>query len=331
MRTTLQEWPGAHRPDLGSLRPSVVTDQCLVLQYWRVASLCHDPLQLAVRPHNFEAHIQYLSEHFDVLSVDELAAHLITRQPFRKASVVLTFDGGYAELLYTVQDVLRQFGVCATAFVPSAGMIGREPMWYDELEDLFVANETSSELDLFVNGTPLRWPVRTRRERFAAYKQLFALLAPRSHADQVDILVQLRQQLQYSGQEFDCHRTLDAQEVSRLDRENIIAIGGHTHHGVSLASMPGDADVAEIAKNRETLEEVLGHPIRHFAYPSWCTDRPKPSHIETVRQQGFGLAFCNSPAAVGARAGQDLFQVPRVRVGDRNLYAFHQLLSQFLS
>jgi peptidoglycan/xylan/chitin deacetylase (PgdA/CDA1 family) len=116
-----------------------------------------------------------------------------------------------------------------------------------------------------------------------------------------------------------------------LDQGNVITIGGYTHHGVSFASVCQEEDIAEIAKNKETLEEVLGHPIRHFSYPGWCADSPEPSHIETLKQQGFGLAFCSNPAAIRVQAGQDLFQVPRVRVGDRNLCAFHQLLSRFFS
>ena len=154
-----RSWPNADAQPLEDRQYDPAADRCLVLQYYRVASLCHDPLQLAVKPHHFEMHVEYLAEHFHILSVDEMAAHLMDKEPFRGPSVVLTFDGGYAELLYTVQGILKQFGACATAFIPSVGMLDRGPMWYDQLEDLLVAGQACGELELFIDGVSYRWPL----------------------------------------------------------------------------------------------------------------------------------------------------------------------------
>src|SRR4030042_6935932 len=74
---------------LAASQRGLAADQCLVLQYYRVASLCHDPLQLAVEPHHFEMHVEYLAGHFRILSVDEMAAHLVSKEPFSGPSVVL--------------------------------------------------------------------------------------------------------------------------------------------------------------------------------------------------------------------------------------------------
>jgi peptidoglycan/xylan/chitin deacetylase (PgdA/CDA1 family) len=79
------------------------TSTCLILQYHRVASLCFDPLQLAVEPYHFEQQMEYLAQNFNVVSMDEMKCHLETSQPFRQRTVAVTFDGGYSDVLYTVK------------------------------------------------------------------------------------------------------------------------------------------------------------------------------------------------------------------------------------
>ena len=109
------------------------TDACLILQYQRVASLCHDPLQQAVEPHNFERQMEYLRENFDVISTDEMKLHMETATPFGNRTVAVTFDGGYSEILYTAKEVLDRYRIPATVFATSARIIEAEQLWQSEL------------------------------------------------------------------------------------------------------------------------------------------------------------------------------------------------------
>ena len=115
-------------------------DTCLILQYHRVASLCFDPLQLAVEPYYFEKQIEYLAQNFNVVSIDEMKHHLETSRPFRDKSVVVTFDGGYTDVLYTAKEVLERYKVFATVFASSADIIKGGQFWWKELEDFLIAN-----------------------------------------------------------------------------------------------------------------------------------------------------------------------------------------------
>lgn len=61
-------------------------------------------------------------------------------------------------------------------------------------------------------------------------------------------------------------RILTPQEVVELEAAGI-EIGAHSVSHADLAELDEDASFEEMRASRETLEEILGHPVRTMAYP----------------------------------------------------------------
>lgn len=60
--------------------------------------------------------------------------------------------------------------------------------------------------------------------------------------------------------------TLSTDEVRALaEAGHTIAAHGHAH--LDMSSVSAETAVADVATNRDRLEEVLGTPVEHFAYP----------------------------------------------------------------
>jgi len=304
-------------------------DTCLVLQYHRVASLCFDPLQLAVEPYHFEEQIEYLAQNFNVISIDEMKHHLETSRPFRERTVVVTFDGGYTDVLYTAKDVLRRFEVFATVFASSSNIIEGGQFWWQELEDFLIANYFEGQLELEIDLELRKWPLVTQLDRFRAYDDLYSILSNKTPSEQRIIVEQITGSLDLQAEELDNHRTMSAQELRKLEEGGLITIGGHTHSYVKLSSLPKWQQIEEILKNKNVLEEVLGHSIKYFSYPFGNDNSYTAETISILEDIGFNLACGNSYGTVSITGQTNRYELPRVKVGDWNPFTFYRFLRRF--
>ena len=306
-------------------------DTCLVLQYHRVASLCFDPLQLAVEPYHFEKQIEYLAQNFNVISIDEMKHHLETSEPFREGTVVVTFDGGYTDVLYTAKEVLERFEVFATVFASSANIIEGGRFWWQELEDFLIANLFEGQLELEIDCQLYKWPLVTQLDRFRAYDDLYSILSDKTPSEQRIIVEQITRSLDLQAEELDNHRTMSSQELRKLAEGGLVTIGGHTHSYVKLSSLPKWQQIEEVLKNKNVLEEVLGHNIQYFSYPFGNDNSYTAETISILKDIGFSLACGNSYGTVSVTGQTSRYELPRVKVGNWNPFTFYRFLTRFFN
>jgi peptidoglycan/xylan/chitin deacetylase (PgdA/CDA1 family) len=304
--------------------------ECLVLQYHRVALLSHDPLRLAVQPCNFERQMEYLATSFNVISMDELKQHLATATPFRIGTVAVTFDGGYSDVLYTAKEVLDRFEIPATVFVTSASLVERTQFWWDTLEDVLIAGAPPDPLTVEIDGEPHGWPLATQHDRFRAFDELYAILSCKGSAQQVEVIAEIRRSLGGPRGDCDGHAALSVDELRRLEEGGLITVGGHTHHGVKLSALPEWEQVREIGRNKQALEEVLGHRIEYFAYPFGDEDGPTAVTRRILKGFGFTLSCHARSDTVSVTGATSPYELPRLKVRDWNPFTFYRCLKTFL-
>jgi peptidoglycan/xylan/chitin deacetylase (PgdA/CDA1 family) len=303
-------------------------DSCLILQYHRVASLTHDPLQLAVEPHRFESQMEYLAENFNVISMEHLRYHLETAMPFRQRTVVVTFDCGYSDVLYTAKEVLERYRIFATVFVPSANIVERTDFWWDTLQDCLIARPHTTTLELEIDGRLLKWSLASQLDRFRAFDELYLLLSNKTVCDRTAIISQLVQKLHpFAAEEADPHRPMDCTELIELDRSKFISIGGYTHNCVKLDLLPKWQQIEEITKNKNVLEELLAHDVKYLAYP--YGDGYAATTVEVVHELGFSLACGGSYDMVRFTDLPNSYELPRVKAGNWNPFTFYRFLKGF--
>ena len=306
------------------------SNTCLILQYHRVALLCHDPLQLAVEPYKFERQMEYLRDSFNVISMEEMKQHLETATPFRAKTVVVTFDCGYADVLYTAKEVLERCEVFATVFCSSANIIKRGQFWWDLLDDYLIANRFRGQLEIEIDGQLLKWSLMTQLDRFRTYDDLYSILSNKIPSEQKRIVDQITQSLDLQAEELDNHRTMSADELKKLEEGRLITIGGHTHNYVKLSSLPKWQQAEEVSKNKAVLEEVLGHEIEYFSYPFGCGDSYACTEtIEILRDNGFSLACGDCHGKVSLAEEKNYYDLPRIKVGNWKPFTFYRSLKRF--
>jgi len=308
----------------------VEADTCLILQYHRIALLRYDPLQLAVEPYKFESQMEYLSNTCNIMPIHEMNRHLEAGRTFRPRSVVLTFDGGYADTLYNASEILDRYRIFATVFCTSANIIKNRQFWWDSLEDYLIAGCVGEQIELEIDNQLFEWPLRTQADRFRAYGDLYSCMTDKTPLQQQGILDQISKHRNNETDALDNHKIMDGQELKQLAESDYITIGGYTHNCVKLSSLSQWQQREEIVKNKTVLEELLARDIDCFSYPFGNSDdNDGTKTVEILKDAGFQLACGNSYGVVSATPNTDRYDLPRARVGNCNLYAFHSYLERF--
>ena len=307
-----------------------MVDTCLILQYHRVGQLCYDPMQWAVEPYKFESQMEYLANNCNVISMDKMKQHIEAAIPFQQRTVVVTFDGGYADVLYTAREILERYHIFTTVFSTSASIIKRGQFWWDTLEDYFIANRFRGQLEVEIDSKILKWPLRNQLDKFRAYYDLYSVLIDIAVAEQQDILNQIIASVDLQAEEQDSHRIMDAQELKELDESDLISIGGHSHNGVKLSSLNQWQQAEEVSKNKEVLEEVLGHKIDYFSYLFDGYDGCDLTGMSKIlKDNDFSIACGNTYSMVNPAGKINFYDLPRVKVGNWNQIMFHAFLERF--
>lgn len=237
-----------------------------VLLYHRVTHSTPDNQYLSVSPENFAEHLALLRKERKVLPLYDLvqasaAGHLV------EAGTAITFDDGYADNLLQALPLLEKYQCHATIFVTS-GLLGHpHAFWYDVLEDVLL-NTPELPAVLRIPCIQTELPLTTNAETLAAHELLFDALKQSSPRVRRVLLHEILQALDRDSASYSSpHPLLTAEQLVRLAASPWIEIGAHTLNHPVLANLSESEQKQEIIQSKNTLEEILGRPVRIFAYP----------------------------------------------------------------
>jgi peptidoglycan/xylan/chitin deacetylase (PgdA/CDA1 family) len=326
---------------------NMLIPRALILLYHRVAELESDPQLLCVSRQHFAEHLEILRKHGRPMRLQELTKALQNGNPVRRR-IVTTFDDGYADSLLTAKPLLDRYEIPATVFVTS-GYVGQErEFWWDELDRLFLKAERLPEtLRIVIHGHTHEWDlggaaddsrddrawnVEQNREpapRQRVYRSLCDLMRPLPDSDQRAILETL---VAWAGIDRVCrpsHRPMRPHEVFQLGAGGLVEVGSHTVTHPVLSGFSEAMQRDEIERSKTQLEEMVGQPVRSFAYPYGTRSDYTAQTVVAVREAGFDRACSNFPGTI--RCGSDPWQLPRFLVRDWDGEEFGRRLGQWLA
>ena len=294
-----------------------------VVNYHRVLARPDPLLETEPDVATFHWQMALLANCFNVMPLHE-ALRALDEGRLPPRAVCITFDDGYRSVHDLALPILRKFDLPATVFV-TTGFIGADAgnMWNDRIIHA-VQSLAAGNLDLSDIGLE-NYSLRSLEERKQTTLRLIEAgkyLPPIERDSLVERLDRM------SGQHHDA-LMLTPDMLTTLDR-NGVEIGAHTISHPILTSLDDNSARAEIVTSKRQLEDLIGKPVRLFAYPNGKVGQDYDArHVEMVRQAGFSAAFTT---AVGAITGdQDRFQLPRSRPWDRSPFLFGLRLLRWLA
>jgi peptidoglycan/xylan/chitin deacetylase (PgdA/CDA1 family) len=240
----------------------------------------------------FERHLDAIGRHFRFVRLDEIGAHMESGRPFETPVAAVTFDDGYRDVYEFAFPILKRKGIPAAVFVVT-DLVGR-PFWqvHDRLYHLVAKafacwGDPRGQLCALMRELRLpahqlmATPSRTR----SPLETVSALLPGLALADVRRLMDGLETSV---GNGFhDTPRTLNWTELREMRRGGI-TVGSHTRSHVSLPAETQDVVDAELTGSKQQLEEQLGEPIRHFAYPGGQFTTPV---VDAVARAGYEFAY----------------------------------------
>jgi peptidoglycan/xylan/chitin deacetylase (PgdA/CDA1 family) len=321
----------------------------VVLAYHRVNDLLSDPQLLSVTPRHFAEHVEIIRRQGYPTRLQEVSRALNAgERPPR--GVAVTFDDGYADNLTNAKPALERYEVPATVFVTTGYVDSQRYFWWDELEQLLLHRQPLPErLCLHIGGTVHKWNLLKETNgaaypcdhrwnvaethdpspRHALYRSLHRLLRPLPEAAQCKVLEELRA---WTGIEITApggNTVLSTRQIVKLAEGGLIDVGSHSVTHPMFSALPLLEQCAEIQNSKAALEEILGRPVKSFAYPYGSKADYTENTAKTVERAGYASACANFSGIVTRYS--DRFEIPRVLVRDWDGDEFSRRLAAWLS
>lgn len=248
---------------LAVLAARVPRGSVLVLDYHRIGTPPGDGADesWSATAEDLHAQLEFLTRHFEVIAPSEIPAALDGRCG-RFAAV--TFDDGYRDSHDVALPILSELGIPAAFFVCTGFLDRGGTAWWDEIATLMSSDPGAAAAAI------------------EHYKSL--------PADQAERFLR-RLRARANGHDRPASpRWLTWPQVRRLHAAGM-EIGGHTVTHPILSRLSAGEQRHQIAECARRLEEMLGEPMRLFAYP---VGRPESFDATTqalLRQEGVELAF----------------------------------------
>lgn len=263
---------------------------------------------MVISKETFRRQMELLRESYEVLSLETAAAVLRGDAFTQRPAVVITFDDGYRDVYSHAWPILRELNLPATVFVSTAYVNTKQ--WLDhDLLYWFVRRAKSRGLSLHVPlvkaGLNLHEAARITAE--VDPLRICNRLVYQPLARRQAIIQQLGDFLgEPTPGQFGKFALLNWAMIHEM-AEGGVTFGAHTERHPIL-TLEDEATIEnEIVRNQQALEELLGQPVKHFAYPNG-----EHNHAvkDVLRRHGFELAVTTERRV--NRAGDDLLTLGRI-------------------
>ena len=262
----------------------------------------------------FARHVEVLARRYRVLPLAELARKRAEGEPIPWGTVVITFDDGWLDTYEVAYPLLREAGLPAAIFLPTA-LIGRKHrfwsarvaeaarlLWDRRGETGAAVRHADAPPDAAVvvellAGRP------SRAEWFGGILSACRALGPGRREPVVGFLERLAETSFEERAEL-----VDWDQVRAMGRD-VFEIGSHTAAHVRLASADDETIDREFEESRRTIEKETGVPPRSLCYPHGDFD--ERSRGAAIRA-GYACALTGRPGF--ADPPTDLYALPRFTV-----------------
>lgn len=276
---------------------------CAVLLYHRIFKPKIDTQLLSVSPENFERHLVYLKQNFDVISLRTLAKRLRSNN-LKGRSVCITFDDGYFDNFLNAFPLLTRHKIPATIFVSTSNLGLEDEFWWDELENIF----------FYGNDLYLKWNALSSERDDTVNKYLeFQSNFKNMHIDQRIALLGQLKKTDYKPRKN--YRSMNCKELAELNGSEFVELGIHTENHYSLGQVSQKTAIDEIEASARTIRKSTGEKELFFSYPFGGEGDCREDLDQVFTANGISTVCLNQNGL--CRRGTPLRSIPRVLV--RNL------------
>ncbi|MEP2533120.1 polysaccharide deacetylase family protein [Shimia sp.] len=297
----------------------------VMYHYVRPVASSAFPRLKALELDHFLAQTDYLSEHYAMISPDQLRLAIQGRLALPPNACLLTFDDGYSDHYQYVLPALCSRGLSGLFFTPYQSLVEQRMLDVNKVQ--FVLSNAAEDVDLaaelddFLHRETTLDVTRLRREHLHAnrydsasvsyFKRLLQHALPcdvrQTATDYLFSKHVSRDQTQFAAELY-----LNVDQAKEM-RDAGMEFGGHGHDHLWHAQTDAASLAQEVAGSVQALTKI-GAPVKGGFY---CY--PFGSHndlvCDAVRSAGFQIGFTVEPHLTPS-TGQDPLRIPRLDTND---------------
>jgi len=269
----------------------------------------------------FREHVGLLKQRFQIIDIAELL-EVPNRGLPRKPLALITFDDGYIDNYAFAFPVLKEFGVTAAFFIPTAFVGGSSLPWWDEIA-WSIRNATVERFRL--NGGKEEFDLKAN-EVEPTISAVLRLVKTRRQMPMEEQVAEVRDATRPAGSIEDAGAGLfvNADQIREMRRAGM-DIGSHTHTHRILSHLDETSQHAELEQSKAILERLLGEPVTSVAYPVGSLSAYGPETCRIAESLGYRVGF-NFVGKVNRLPIDKPFEVNRLAVdGDPGSRALKSL------
>ncbi|MGF1621862.1 MAG: polysaccharide deacetylase family protein [Rhodomicrobiaceae bacterium] len=241
----------------------------------------------------------------DIVPLDEAMRRL--RENDARRFACFTFDDGYKDNLTVALPIFERYEAPFTVYVTTCHIEGTIDNWWSGLAEILRNHERIEVEEL--GG---HYEARTLQEKARLYRQL-KQAAENGTLSAAGISAFLKA-YSIDMPEIVARDALTLDELRELSSSPLVEIGAHTASHPRLSEL-GEAEAQfEMATNKEWLEDLLQHEIRHFAYPYGDPGSCGLREAKLAKMIGFDTAVTTRIGNLFAAHCEFSTALPRIRL-----------------
>jgi peptidoglycan/xylan/chitin deacetylase (PgdA/CDA1 family) len=265
---------------------------------------------LEIEPEFLRAMLSHLrAGDIDIVTMDEVHQRL-SEGKFSRRFASFTLDDGYRDNRDHALPVLHEFDAPCTVYAASDFAEGTGRLWWVALE---MAIARANAIEVEIGGTATRFDTATPAAKQFAFDRLHDWL--RSLPGEHDVQREISALCARHGVDESaiCRELcMSWDELKLFAGDPLVTIGAHTISHCNLAKQSEENALHELSTSRRRLEEALGRPVLHLAYPYGDKIAAGPREFALAQAAGFKTAVTTRPGMIFPESAGHLTALQRV-------------------
>ncbi len=239
--------------------------------------------RIEITPKFLEELIEFfLQLNYEFVSLDTVYERLTgasSDSPF----VCVTFDDGYVDAHEIIYPIFSRYRLPYAVYVITDFPEQKNILWWYMLEDLVLGYDP---VQFHYAGQEYNIKTTTPEDQKTAYSTIRTILLSAPQEQMEKVLDTVFTPYHISPQDYN-HHQMTWNQVAELAHDPLVTIGAHTVHHYNLKQLTSDQVRWEIQTSKDILEEKLGCPVHHFAYPFGSRDEAGSREFSIATESGF--------------------------------------------
>lgn len=273
----------------------------------------HNHLSLEITPEHLERIINFfIDKDYCFLSIDQLYEGFSKGTFPSRKFVVFTFDDGYRDNLEIAYPIFKKYEIPFTVYIATGIPNGTAILWWYILEDMLLER---NDVQFWWNEKEYFYKSSTATEKEKAFELIQSFIHQNfSLEDHIELFSAIFQDFQSDLTTNASALGMNWDEIRFLSRDPLVTIGAHTVNHFNLSRLSAEVLRSEILESKIELEEQLGQPISHFAYPYGKSQHASVREFECANDLGFKTSTTTKIGNLFNENGQMLGMLPRINI-----------------